>query len=204
MSHATELRTVRVHFGLRQLDLALWLGITRARLASIETGREPLPSAAQPWLRPWAAALALPADEATEPAPPPVPAALLPALGGPAAAVARLHECDYQAGHLHQQHLALLTRHRLAVRHLAAGLLLRATLPPETAPEPLALALRRRWLARLLETATDTLRPEAPAGPTAAVLLGLRGGAYRHEAAALRAWLAGRKPPRPLCRLDAH
>ncbi|TGE25277.1 XRE family transcriptional regulator [Hymenobacter aquaticus] len=195
MSHAQLLRDVRVHFGLSQPALAGWLGISRSLLALVETGREALPRHARPWLHPWLTALDLPDDPT---AVPPPPAAVPAPPVGPAAAVARLLECDYQAHRLHQQHLALLGRHRLAARHLAAGPLLLASLPSLPAatalPEPVGIVLRRRWLARLLEAATDALRPEAATGPTAAALLGIRGAACRHEAAALRAWLAGGAP----------
>ncbi|MCB2408124.1 helix-turn-helix domain-containing protein [Hymenobacter lucidus] len=192
MSYAPLLRDVRAHFGLLQADLATWLGISRSLLALVETGREELPRHARPWLFPWLTAQALPDDETTVPAPPLAPALLL-ASAGPAAALARLRECDYQVRRLHLQHLALLGTLRTAARRLAAAPVLHAALPPETAAEPVALALRRRWLARLREAATDALLPEAEAGPVVAALLGMRGEAYRHEGVLLEAWLAGGK-----------
>lgn len=181
------LRDVRAHFGFSQPALARWLGLSRSLLALVETGREQLPAHARAWLYPWLTALALPDDDA---APPPPPPSLEVPDTGPTVVLARLRECNYQAYRLHLQHVALLARHRTAARHLAAGPLLLAALPPPAPTEPPALTVRRRWLARLLEAATDTLRPETEAGPLAATLLGIRSGAYRHEAAVLRAWLA--------------
>lgn len=42
MSHISYL-AVRGHFQLSQAELAAWLGLSRVRLASVETGREQLP-----------------------------------------------------------------------------------------------------------------------------------------------------------------
>lgn len=185
MSYSFLVRDVRAQFGFSQQELAAWLGVSRALLASVETGREQLPRHARPWLFPWLTAL----GQLPEPAPAPASPPLLGELAGPDAVVARLRECDYQARRLHGQHLALLGTLHTVARRLAAGPVLQAALPPEAPAEPVALALRRRWLARLLEAATDALRPEAEAGPVAAALLGIRGEAYRHEAALLQAWL---------------
>ncbi|MBF9223097.1 hypothetical protein [Hymenobacter ruricola] len=187
MSHSDQLRAVRAYFGLSQYVLPPWLGLSRALLASVETGREQLPAHARPWLRPWLAALALAEPEAA-PAPAAPPAPSLPP-GTPPPVAARVAECHYQAQRLGQQRAALLAAHRTAARRLAAGPLLLAALPapiPE-APEAEALALRRRWLARLLEEAADALLPEAPGGPVAVRLLEARRQGYLHEAA----WLAG-------------
>jgi hypothetical protein len=50
------------------------------------------------------------------------------------------------------------------------------------------LALRRRWLSRLLEAATDALDPANPgAASTAETLLAARISAWQHEAS----WLEG-------------
>ena len=191
MSYSADLRAVRAHFGFSQPALAPWLGLSRALLASVETGREALPAHARPWLHPWQAALALPeAAAASAPEPEPVPALH---AAGPAAVLVRLAECHYQAQRMSQQRATLLAGHRLAARRLAAGPLLLAALPPPPGAPPEAdeLARRRRWLARLLEAAADALAPEAPAGPVAAALLDARRRGYWHEAAGLRAWLAG-------------
>lgn len=187
MEYAVYLREVRGAFGLRQADLARWLGLSRALLASVETGREQLPAHARPWLRPWRAALALAEPEAA-PAPATPPAPTLPP-GTPPPVPARVAECHYQAQRLGQQLAALRAAHRTAARCLAAGPLLLAALPApaEHAPEAPALALRRRWLARLLEAAADALLPEAPGGPVAVRLLEARRQGYLHEAA----WLQG-------------
>ena len=189
MSYAVQLRAVRAYFGFSQPALTPWLGMGRAQLASIETGREQLPVHARPWLRPWVAALAQAEPEPDAPGAAPPRLATGPTGYGPAAVQARLAECHYQALRLGQQHAVLLADHRTAARRLAAGPLLLTALPshaPADAPEATALALRRRWLARLLEAATDALAPEAPGGPVAARLLEARRQGYLHEAA----WLA--------------
>lgn len=193
MKDATLLRTVREHFALNQAALAPWLGLSRSLLALVETERALLPRHARPWLQPWLAALALP-DMATVP----VPELLLTAAAdaqAPASVQARLLECSYQAQRLRQQQQALAASHRCAARHLQAGPLLQAALPPPVADEPLTITLRRRWLTRLLEAATDALLPEATTGPVAAALLAARCRAYLHEAACLRAWAAGESAP---------
>ena len=192
MNHASQLRAVRAHFGLSQPALAGWLGLSRALLASVETGREQLPAHARPWLRPWVAALA---DSAPDVGPPPVSEALPAALPtGPAPLLARLAECRYQAQRLGQQLAARRARTRWAQRRLAAGPVLHAALPaPDpTAPMHAPAALRRRWLARLLEEAADQLDPaQAATGPTAGALLAARHRAWLHEAACLITYLRG-------------
>ena len=194
MSYVPTLLAVRATFALTQTELAAWLGLGRSMLAMVETGQEQLPRHARPWLHPWQAALAAaPPDERPAPVPagPPLPAT------GPAALLARLAECAYQAQRLEQQLARLRAGHRTAARRLAAGPLLLAALPPPPAAGPEAEAeadepaSRRRWLARLLEAAADALAPEAPAGPVAAALLDARRRAQLHEAACLHAWLGG-------------
>ena len=193
MSDAATLQAIRAHLGLRQIDLGTWLGLSRTQIANVETGREPLPRHARPWLRAAMAVLAL-AEAIPETGDLPFgPVPTIPA-GGPTAVLARLRECEYQARRLHQQLRALQQTQRLATRRLLAGPLLLAALPsppalPEAAPEPPALLRRRRWLARLQEAAADALLPEAPTGPVAAALLAARLGAWQHEAALLVAGL---------------
>jgi len=191
MRDAATLQAIRTYLGLTQTDLGVWLGLGRAQIASIETGREPLPRHARPWLRAGAAVLTQP-DDAAGPAPAPYPGLPPVPAAGPAAVLARLH----------RQHQALVLAHHLAARRLAAGPLLLAALPPPPAdpgatPEPAALGLRRRWLARLLEAAADALLPAAPAGPVAAVLLAVRVEAWQHEAARLHTWLGATGTPEP-------
>ncbi|KAA9327148.1 hypothetical protein F0P96_18095 [Hymenobacter busanensis] len=193
MTSAHQLREVRAHFDFPQPALGSWLGLSRSFLALVETGREALPAHARPWLRPLAAALALP-DDPTLAAPAPFPEAPPLPTAGPAAVLARLRECDYQARRLHQQQAALLAAQRTAARRLAAGPLLLAALPAPAPTELTALALRRRWLARLLEAAADALAPAAPAGPVAAALLDARRRAWLHEATCLRVWLNDHPP----------
>jgi len=191
MSYAPSLRAVRAHFALSQLELGAWLGLGRSQLARIEAGHDPLPGHAVPWLMPWLAALAqAPAPTAAaapEPDPPAPPA-------GPPALLARLAECRYQARRLGPLLAAQQAHDTAWAARLAAGPLLLAALPPAEAagPEPAhaPAARRRRWLARLLETAADEQAPAA----TAATLLAARRHAWQQEAAWLAAHLAAGLP----------
>lgn len=90
--------------------------------------------------------------------------------------LARLAECCFQAQRLHRQ--------------LAAAPYLLAAVPP---PEPIKAGLRRRWLARLLEEATDGLAV-GPASKGAQALLRARHSAWLHEAAWLEEYLATQAP----------
>lgn len=187
MSHTPGLRAVRAYFGLPQRELAIWLGLSLSQVARIETGHDPLPAHAQPWLWPWLAALAQ--------APPPAPIA--PTLiaadppAGPPLLRARLLECHYQAQRAHQQLIALQTQAGYLRRRVAAGPGLLAALPPAPGEPPHApTALRRRWLARLLEAAADGLAADHMASPAAEALLAARHAAWLHEAAWLEAHLA--------------
>ena len=185
MSTASQLRDLRTRFGLGQHDLATWLGLSRAQLAQVEIGRDPLPRHAGHWLRAFAQAGSEP-----PPAPPLAPLPAVPAAGPPFV-LARLAECCYQAQRLHQQLVAQQGRVAVLCARQAVGPLLRAALPAAVAPEAAhaPMALRRRWLARLLEEAADALAPEAAGGPVAAQLLEARQQALLHEAAWLRAGL---------------
>jgi hypothetical protein len=118
---------------------------------------------------------------------------------GPAALVARLRECRYQAERLRLQLAPLQARNSYLRRRLSVGPVLQAALPPDAAePAHSPAALRRRWLARLLEAATDGLAPSAPAtGSTAEALLTARQAAWLSEAAWLTAYLTG-APAMPL------
>lgn len=114
---------------------------------------------------------------------------------GPSRLVARLARCHAQAQQLHERLLPQQARVRQWRRCLAAGPHLLAALPPldPDAPEPAHApnALRRRWLARLLEAATDHLAPTNPiTGAPAHALLAARRAAWLHEAATLAAYLA--------------
>lgn len=191
MSHTPGLRAVRAYFGLPQRELATWLGLSLSQLARIETGHDPLPVHAQPWLWPWLGALA----QGPIPAPAgPAPVAADPPAGPPLVC-ARLLECRYQAQRAHHQLAALQTQAGYLHRRLAAGPGLLAALPPAgpTAPAEPAhspAALRRRWLARLLEAAADGLAADHIASPAAVALLAARHAAWLHEAAWLETYLA--------------
>jgi DNA-binding XRE family transcriptional regulator len=193
---ALILQDVRAYFGLRQRELAPWLGLSLSQLANIEAGLDALPRHARPWLHPWIMAqLAAPIPATGADAPVPVPVA--PELTGPAVLLARLAECYFQAGRLGRQLASRQARLRTWQACLAAGPRLLAALPLlGTAPEPLATGRRRRWLSRLLEEATDALAPEADTGPSAEALLAARHSAWLHEAAWLEAYLT----PAPLSR----
>ena len=182
MSTASQLRDLRTRFGLGQHDLATWLGLSRAQLAQVEIGRDPLPRHAGHWLRAFAQAGSEP-----PPAPPVAPLPAVPAAGPPLV-LARLAECCYQVQRLHQQLVAQQGRVAVLCARQAVGPLLQAALPPAVAPEAThaPMALRRRWLARLLEAAADDLTPATQA----ATLLAARCHAWRSEAAWLAAALA--------------
>jgi hypothetical protein len=191
MSSVIILRAVRAHFGLSQQELGQWLGLSRSLLARVETDRDQLPGHAQPWLKPWVdARVRLPTPaEAT-----PVPASAQPLPAGTGPLLARWHECQYQAQRLQIQLAALQVRSGYLRARLAAAPYLQAALPPAAPNEPVhtALALRRRWLSRLLEAATDGLNPNLTgSSPTAETLLAARRSAWLHEAAFLEASLAG-------------
>ncbi|WP_310397734.1 helix-turn-helix transcriptional regulator [Hymenobacter sp.] len=205
MSYAPDLRQVRARFGLRQAELATWLGVSQSQLARIETGHDPLPAHAQPWLWPWLRALDLPVPP---PAPDPDAAAVAVAMTGAMAPrqpgagplAARVGECQFQAWRVHRLLAPLQARLGQQRALLAAGPLLGAALPPLPASPASGdpAALRRRWLARRLEAATDGLLPGQPAGPTAEALLRARRAAWLHEAAWLAAYLAAspaKEPP---------
>ncbi len=208
MSYAPSLRAVRAHFGLHQHELAVWLGLSRQQLKLVEAAIDPLPAHAKPWVWPWLTALDHGVSDAAV-----NPSAVSPSVVGPSAGpveeapagpdrlVARLLECQYRAARLDR----LLATQQAAIgyarRRLAAGPLLQAALPPADAVDSAAapatsiaatrLAVRRRWLSRLLEEATDSLHPSHPtSGPTTAALLTARRNAWLHEAAELAAYLA--------------
>src|SRR4051812_18884363 len=96
MSYDPTLRAVRDSFGLRQLDLADWLDLSRTQYAHIEAGTDPLPAHAWPWLQPWMAALN---ELEPEPDPPAAPDPAAP-LSGPAPLLARLTTCRLEAERL--------------------------------------------------------------------------------------------------------
>ncbi|WP_046244544.1 helix-turn-helix domain-containing protein [Hymenobacter terrenus] len=188
MSYVPSLREVRTRFDLRQRELATWLGLSLSQLSRVEIGYDPLPMHAVPLLLPWLTALTLPAEAETPLTPSPADAGPPPA--GPAPLLARLAECRYQAQRLHWQRAAQQARLGVLRARLAAGPLLRAALPPalpDAAAEPAhsPVALRRRWLARLLEAAADELGP----AEAAEALLAARQHGWQCEAAWLEAYL---------------
>lgn len=182
MSHAAQLRALRADFDFSQQELGHWLGLSRAQVAGIEAERDPLPRHARPWL--WA--LVPPVAEARQS----VPAVVLPAipLTGPAPLLARLAECCYQAQRLGLQLVTQQAQVNTLRARLAVGPHWQAALSPPDAAEAAhsPMARRRRWLARLLEAATDELEPAT----TAATLLAARCHAWQSEAIWLAAALA--------------
>ena len=196
MSYAPSLRAIRAVFDLRQRELATWLGLSLSQVALIETDRNPLPGHALPWLLVWLPLLSQP--EATLvaqrqaspklPTPPDIPTV------GPAPVLVRLIECRYQRWRLALQLQAQQVRIGILRARLAAGPALQAALPPAPPDEPAhtPAALRRRWLARLLEATTDELTLAVPAE----TLLAARCHAWRSEDEWLRTYLAA--PPAAL------
>ena len=196
MSYAPDVREIRARFGLSQQELANWLGISRSQYSQVETGSDPLPAHARPWLWAWRPVLALPLPE------PPTPVAPLPGVGepaGPAAVRTRIAECQYQAQRLAAPLAALATQQARNRATLAAAPVLAAALARfatvSAPPAPSDVGRRVRWLARWQEAATDALQPEAAKGPTAALLLAARQAAWLHEAAWLTASLTQSPAP---------
>jgi hypothetical protein len=193
MSYAARLREVRACFELSQLELAPWLGLSRSHLGHIELGTDTLPLHARPWLRPWTTALLQLPPEAAPAALPELPPAL-PALTGPPPLLDRVVACRLEAERLRQRVVDLQARHRRWRRHVAVGPYLLAALPPVAAAESTDLARRRRWVARLVEAATDGLHPDAATGPTTEALLIARLYACQQEVRWLETFLTQEAP----------
>lgn len=164
MSETADLQAVRRYFALTQAALAQWLGVSRVRLAQAESkASRPLPLRAAAQLTQLTLAMA-----AALPAPPAGPPLLAPLQ-------ARLAECRYQVARLTEQLAQMQARARPFGQRLAAVPDLLAALPP--GPEA---NLRRRWLQRLADEATDALA--ADCGPLPQALLAARRAAWQHEA----------------------
>jgi len=145
---------VRAWFGLRQDELALYLGVSPGMVRHLESGRralsadvlaallplvQHLPSEAE-LLAALAAASSAPAGIAAAPAPP-SPPALAPGSPPPQAAALTLRRraCLLHAARLRTQAEALAYQATVAARWAAALPTLLAALPPAENPEPHAL-----------------------------------------------------------------
>jgi transcriptional regulator with XRE-family HTH domain len=164
---------VRAWFGLRQAELALFLGISPNLVQGIESGRRTLTPPVHEALLPLLPHLP-PEGTPTEAVPPGLPAAPPPEV---AALDLRRRECRQQAARLRTQAEALAREGQVAARWARALPALLAAVP--TAP---AEAERATWLR-------DWLGRQARPLPAAAVtryhLLRARATALEAEAAAL-------------------
>ena len=189
---------VRACFGIGQVPLAAYLGVSRSLLSMADGNRRELPTAALLRLEPLARALPAPWSDGP-PDPPPLPEpSLLPAprLPDPPAPAALRERLAAAEDALRRATRALAAAERPAAQ--ARRLL--AVLPALAAALPAADARAHRQLPYLEAEARDRLGP----GPAAVrALLLARGVALRTEVAWLRAWLealpaAPASPPAPL------
>jgi len=172
MSESNDLRAVQVWLGIPQIELAVWLGVSRERVAQAETGQRALPFAAWPRLT----QLTLCRD--TQPVEPPETLVFSATYTG--LLQARVQECYYQVARLTQELRSLQARAQPLTNRLAALPRLLDSLPEH---DP-----RRCWLSRLADEATDELK--ANVGVLPQTLLLARIAAYQHEATLLEAAVA--------------
>ncbi|GAA4374897.1 helix-turn-helix domain-containing protein [Hymenobacter koreensis] len=191
LSSDTAVAALRDYFGFTQLDVAAWLGVSKAQAGHLETGRRGLSEAAAKALAPLLRHLP-PAQPAASP--PPAAAGPALALAPPEAAplAARLDYCQHHARRLRRALRPLQAQATLAARWAALLPAIRAELPPDPGPAaapnpathwPAWLSWQRhRWLAQ---------RPTAlpPHLSARYHLLRLQAEALETEAAALRALL---------------
>ncbi|GAA3946566.1 hypothetical protein [Hymenobacter algoricola] len=185
---------VRAHFHLTQVEIAAWLGVTKAQANHLEAGRRILNEAAAealaPLLRqlppPGPAPAALRLDSAA-PAP---PLALAPPEAAPL--LARLDYCQHHARRLRRLLRPLTARAAVAARWAVALPALRAALPPDPGPaaQPDPARDWPGWLSwhrhRWLDQRPTVLPPHLSARYH---LLRLQAEALEAEAAALAALL---------------
>ena len=165
---------VQTHFGLNQAALGRLLGLSKAMMYQVATGRRSLPASAQ---RTWARlVLALPAASAPPPTP---PAPDLAALAWHAQA------CVARAAQLAVALADAQARAAAAMRRLAALPQLAAPLLPTEAP-----AAPPAWLVQFESEARVTL---ATYGPLAQARLVMRRASLLGEATAVEQLLSGDK-----------
>ncbi len=173
-------------FGLTQERLASWLHVSRTSLAHSEGGRRGMPAAAahQGIRLDWARLGRVPDGAGgSRPAPPPRPAP--PAE--PSLLAQRLDYCQHHARRLRRELAALRRRAVPFEARLAALPALRAGAGPGARP-----AHEENWLALFESEAEEALLFQCGAGPQC--LLEARLAGLEHEAALLRAALAGLPP----------
>lgn len=181
---------VRTWFGLRQDELALYLGVSPSLVRDLETLRRPITHPVSVALGPLQHQLPPPEVVAATPDP---EAPLPPATPAPDADDLdfRRRECLHRAERLLREAEALAARARVAARWAAALPRLRAALPPpppEGEAPRTAEAVRLRYVHGWLETVPLALEPEQLA---LWHLRHQRALALEAEAAALAALLAG-------------
>ena len=149
---ATLMQAVRHYFGLEQQELARYLGVTRAQVAHIESGRRALSSALLLRLNPLA--LHLPPDAETAPAP---VEELPPSAPPPETGELdwRRRQCLHRAARLRRELAALLQQVAYAERWAALPAGIGASVPGKaTALSPADVA--RYHLLRLRAEALET------------------------------------------------
>ena len=142
----TLVQAVRRYFGLEQQALAAYLGVTRAQVAHIESGRRALSSALLLRLNPLARHLPPAAEAAPDALPPSAPAPEAQALEW------RRYQCTHRARRLRRELAGLLQSatyaHRWATAQPEAAALTPAALTPA--------AVARYHLLRLQAEALET------------------------------------------------
>ncbi|MGI4870022.1 MAG: helix-turn-helix domain-containing protein [Janthinobacterium lividum] len=185
----TTVARIRVHFGLSQAAMALYLGVSEAQAQHLESGRRALTAAVRPALLPLLLHLPAPAEPGATSLPT-LPAALPPGSPAPEAGALdfRRRQCQQQATRLRTQAEALATQARVAAHWVAAlpTLLAAAQAEATTAVEAAdtEAAARAAWRTGWLRRQARPLPPEAA---TRYYLLLARIAALDAEAAMLEA-----------------
>lgn len=171
---SSVLHTFRRHFGLSQVDLALYLGVSATQINQTESGARMLPAKALVSRAQLLAALDTKPGLASDP----LDAATLRA---------RQRQCLHEAGELRFRLEVLIERATIARYRLAALPTLRRGTPGQPPAQPNQLA----WLKIFENEALTELRQS---GATVQALLAARIAALEREAEALTGILATDEP----------
>jgi transcriptional regulator with XRE-family HTH domain len=177
---------VRAYFGLKQDDLAQYLGVTRAAVSHAETRRHDFGTDVWLRLQPLAGQLPPPAPAA----PQATSAGLLAEAPAPVDVLIRqrLQACQREARPLRRSLEARDAKYQQARRWQRALPALRAALPPTPATDSRWQQRQRSWLDRHSADMADVLDAVAA---TEYRLLQLRLRLLDTEIAELQGWLAG-------------
>lgn len=184
--HKSNLRAVRTHFGLNQIELAHYLGIDRSLLAHAEANRRPLPITATWRLVPLLSLLPPPRGTASPDPLPPDPAEATPETLD--ALQWRLRVCRHEANMLDFKLGRQLPR-LLAARHRRVLPKLLAALPPQP-PLPALLDIGPPPAGWADRQAADAAQDLVRFGQQARALLEARRAGLLAEAAYLENVLA--------------